>query len=112
MYIEPRSDEQILHEYKDDMFNKFEDHVACWELDHRGGVGETAIHLCVLHDNPVTMDIAKMLLRRYPKMALDYFEDDEYYGRFVCYSCGLSVCVSVCVSVLLSVCLCVCLCTQ
>ena len=84
MYIEPRSDEQILHEYKDDMFNKFEDHVACWELDHRGGVGETAIHLCVLHDNPVTMDIAKMLLRRYPKMALDYFEDDEYYGRFVC----------------------------
>ena len=48
-------------------------------LARRGG--ETALHLCVLHDTPMHTDIAKILLRRYPKMALDIYEGVEYYGE-------------------------------
>ncbi|XP_064632713.1 transient receptor potential cation channel subfamily V member 6-like isoform X2 [Lineus longissimus] len=79
--VDPRSDEQVLAEYKDDKFNKFEDHEACWDINKRGGVGETVCHLCFLMDSPAHLEIAKLLLSFYPKLTLDIYEGDEYYGE-------------------------------
>ena len=86
--MDTRPDEQVLAEYcamsekeTDDVSEYMTEHEACWDLNLRGGVGETALHLCVLHDTPMHTDIAKILLRRYPKMALDIYEGIEYYGE-------------------------------
>ena len=49
-------------------------------MNKRGAVGETALHLCILQDNPVLNEISKVLIRLYPKQALDYYEGEEYYG--------------------------------
>ena len=81
--MDTRPDEQILAEYnKSDDFIVYEEHEACWDMNLRGGVGETALHLCVLHDTPMHSHIARILLKLYPKMALDIYEGDEYYGKW------------------------------
>ena len=60
----------------------FVEHEACWDLNVRGAVGETALHLCVLYSTTEAFrDISKILLRTFPKLSLDYYEGDEYYGR-------------------------------
>ena len=63
---------------------KFVKHDACWDLEKRGGVGETPFHLLYLNYTPAHLEIAKCLLRLYPKMALDYYEGEEYYGKILC----------------------------
>ena len=60
------------------------DHKACWDLHQRGAMGETALHLLVLADSPATIDIAKIMLDRFPALALDYYEGEEYYGMCLC----------------------------
>ena len=81
--VDTRPDEQVLAEYQEDEFNIYDAyHEVCWDLNQRGSVGETALHICMLLDNPIHTDIAKVLLRMYPKLALDYYEADEYYGKF------------------------------
>ena len=84
MDIEAKSDKQLVAEYHghEDPFNVIpEVHEVGWDMDQRGAVGETALHLLVLHNTVVTMDIAKILLSMFPKMAVDYYEADEYYGK-------------------------------
>ena len=81
--VDTRPDEQVLQEFKDGEFIKFEEHIACYDLNWRGAMGETILHLCCLFNTPVHTDIAKILLRMYPKMALDYYEADEYYGEYM-----------------------------
>ena len=70
----------------------FKDHEACWDLEFRGAVGETALHLCYLNNTPIHLEIAKILLDLYPKLALDVYEAEEYYGKFR--SMGAHACVS------------------
>lgn len=81
--MDTRPDSQVLKDFQEDQFNKFEDREMCWDLDQRGAVGETPFHLCVLHATPIHTHIAKILLRLYPKLALDCYESDEYYGRLI-----------------------------
>ena len=81
--VDTRPDEQVLAEFQEDDFIKYEDHEACWDINMRGGVGETALHLCILHDTPMHTDIAKILLKLYPKLALDIYEGIEYYGEYI-----------------------------
>ena len=57
-----------------------QDHYACWDLNKRGAVGETPLHLCLLQDTPVLNEISKVLIKLYPKQVLDYYEGEEYYG--------------------------------
>ncbi|KAK3102533.1 hypothetical protein FSP39_012024 [Pinctada imbricata] len=78
---ETRTDEQLLDEYKEDYFNKFHEHGACWDLNKRGPVGETSFHILYLMDTPVHMEVAKVLLRLYPRLSLDVYEGEEYYGE-------------------------------
>jgi len=59
------------------------DHFACWQLDQRGAVGETALHLCMLYGKlPEFRAISVTLLKIFPRLAVDYYEGDEYYGKF------------------------------
>ncbi|KAL7305423.1 hypothetical protein TKK_0002166 [Trichogramma kaykai] len=55
--------------------------LVCWRLNQRGAVGETILHLCMLHATAIHADLAKRLLRFYPKLINDIYMDDEYYGE-------------------------------
>ncbi|CAL1532061.1 unnamed protein product [Lymnaea stagnalis] len=75
------SDEEILADYEEHHFNKVGPHEACWDLNKRGGVGETPFHLLYLMDSPVHFEVAKILLKMYPNLSLDVYEGEEYYGE-------------------------------
>ncbi|VVC93017.1 unnamed protein product [Leptidea sinapis] len=49
----------------------------------RGAVGETIMHLCLLNATSLLADLAKRLLRFYPKLINDIYMSDEYYGESV-----------------------------
>ncbi|XP_034187627.1 transient receptor potential cation channel subfamily V member nanchung [Osmia lignaria lignaria] len=55
--------------------------LVCWSLGERGAVGETIFHLCMLHATTIHIDLAKRLLRFYPKLINDVYISDEYYGE-------------------------------
>ncbi|KOC68960.1 Transient receptor potential cation channel subfamily V member 6 [Habropoda laboriosa] len=55
--------------------------LVCWSLSERGAVGETILHLCMLHATAIHTDLAKRLLRFYPKLINDVYISDEYYGE-------------------------------
>ncbi|XP_076297480.1 transient receptor potential cation channel subfamily V member nanchung isoform X2 [Lasioglossum baleicum] len=55
--------------------------LVCWSLGERGAVGETILHLCMLHATAIHIDLAKRLLRFYPKLINDVYMSDEYYGE-------------------------------
>nr|XP_016933690.1 transient receptor potential cation channel subfamily V member 5 [Drosophila suzukii] len=56
---------------------------VCWDLNMRGAVGETILHLCLLNASSLHADLAKRLLKFYPKLILDTYMSDEYYGESV-----------------------------
>lgn len=55
---------------------------TCWKVRERGAVGETILHLCLLNATSLHADIAKRLLRFYPKLINDIYISDEYYGKY------------------------------
>lgn len=59
--------------------NKYRE--VCWDLNERGAVGETVLHLCLLSATSVHADLAKRLLKFYPKLINDIYMCDEYYGE-------------------------------
>ncbi|XP_070193087.1 transient receptor potential cation channel subfamily V member 6-like [Littorina saxatilis] len=79
-YVET-SAEELLANFKEEKFNKFEPHEACWDLFKRGGVGETPFHMVYLMDTPVHFEVGKALLEVFPKLALDVYEGEEYFGE-------------------------------
>lgn len=44
-------------------------------------IGETILHLCLLNATSLHADLAKRLLRFYPKLINDIYMCDEYYGN-------------------------------
>ncbi|XP_052781748.1 transient receptor potential cation channel subfamily V member 5-like isoform X2 [Mya arenaria] len=81
---ETKSDEELLQEWDEQekrSLNKVVDHEVCWDPDKRGGVGETPLHLLYLTDSAEHTETAKILLNMYPKLALDIYEADEYFGE-------------------------------
>lgn len=54
---------------------------VCWDLKKRGAVGETIFHLCLLNATSLHADLAKRLLKFYPKLINDIYMSDEYYGK-------------------------------
>ncbi|XP_077276305.1 transient receptor potential cation channel subfamily V member nanchung isoform X2 [Temnothorax americanus] len=56
---------------------------VCWNLSDRGAVGETILHLCMLNATAIHADLAKRLLRFYPRLIHDIYLSDEYYGENV-----------------------------
>lgn len=79
---ESKSESELLIEWDEqETFNKVRPHEACWDLNKRGGVGEHPLHLLFLMDSAEHTETAKILLNMYPKLALDLYEADEYYGK-------------------------------
>ena len=54
--------------------------LVCWDLYKRGAVGETLIHTCLLLANPLVVALAKRLLSIFPKLLVDIYLSDQYYG--------------------------------
>lgn len=80
-----RTDAELLaewNEHEKNSFNKVHPHEACWDLNKRGGVGENPLHLLFLMDSAEHTETAKIVLNMYPKLALDIYEADEYFGKF------------------------------
>ena len=46
-----------------------------------GAVGETALHVCLLNSTAIHADLAKRMLRHYPKLINDIYISDEYFGK-------------------------------
>lgn len=57
--------------------------LVCWNIDSRGAVGESLLHLCFLNATKPHYDLAKILLDIYPSMIHDIYISDEYYGMLV-----------------------------
>ena len=53
----------------------------CWDLEKRGNVGETVLHLCLLNATALHSDLAKRMLRIFPNLINDIYLNDEYYGE-------------------------------
>ncbi|XP_076436751.1 transient receptor potential cation channel subfamily V member 5-like isoform X2 [Babylonia areolata] len=55
----------------------------CWDVDQRGTVGETILHLCLLSATLIHYELAKRLIRFFPKLINDIYIGEEYYGETV-----------------------------
>ena len=53
---------------------------VCWDINKRGTVGENILHICVLLSTAIHADLAKRLIKEYPKLINDIYLSDEYYG--------------------------------
>ena len=56
---------------------------CCWLVEKRGAVSETLLHVCFLQQTPTHLMLARRLLKWYPKLILDVYLADEYYGENV-----------------------------
>ncbi|XP_023321114.1 transient receptor potential cation channel subfamily V member 5 isoform X3 [Eurytemora carolleeae] len=63
-----------------DPLNSWEDHQACWRMQYRGSLGESLLHVLIICDSPIHTRIARLLLKVFPKCALDRVEGEEYLG--------------------------------
>jgi len=64
-----------------DPLGKWVDHEACWQMQYRGSLGETLLHLLIICDTRLHTRLARVLLKCFPRLALDVFEGEEYLGR-------------------------------
>ena len=55
---------------------------VCWDIDERGSVGETILHLCLLNATSTHADLAKRLVRLFPNLINDIYHSEEYYGKY------------------------------
>ena len=83
-----------------DPMHTWEDHEACWKMQYRGSLGissilllthpttslssgESLLHVLIICDSPIHTRIARLLLKNFPKSALDKVEGEEYLGQLV-----------------------------
>lgn len=69
------------NENLEELQKKFFEHTAQWKLNKRGIDGETVIHLLLSRDDAKCSEIAKLLIKLYPGLAIDIYEGDEFYGQ-------------------------------
>lgn len=63
-----------------DPLGKWEDHKACWQMQYRGSLGESLLHVLIICDTKLHTKLARILLRTYPMLAVDVMEGEEYLG--------------------------------
>nr|XP_045581773.1 uncharacterized protein LOC123745342 [Procambarus clarkii] len=63
-----------------DPLHRWKDHEACWQMQFRGSLGETLLHVLIMCDTKAHTRVAKILLRCFPKLAVDVVEGEEYLG--------------------------------
>lgn len=65
-----------------DPLGKWIDHEACWQMQFRGSLGETLLHVLIICDTKIHTRLARTLIKCFPKLALDVVEGEEYLGIF------------------------------
>uniref|UniRef100_A0A8D9AWS3 Transient receptor potential cation channel subfamily V member 6 n=1 Tax=Cacopsylla melanoneura TaxID=428564 RepID=A0A8D9AWS3_9HEMI len=63
-----------------DPLNKWTDHEACWQMQYRGSLGETLLHVLIICDTKLHTRLARTLLKCFPRLAQDVVEGEEYLG--------------------------------
>lgn len=63
-----------------DPLGKWIDHNACWQMQYRGSLGESLLHVLIICDTKMHTKLARLLLRVFPELALDVMEGEEYLG--------------------------------
>ena len=63
-----------------DPLHVWEDHTACWQMQYRGSIGESLLHILIICDSPIHTRIARLLLKHYPVCGYDMVEGEEYLG--------------------------------
>ena len=80
-----------------DPLHVWEDHTACWQMQYRGSIGESLLHILIICDSPIHTRIARLLLKHYPvsvhvprvpaphdnhvsRAGYDMIEGEEYLG--------------------------------
>nr|ATU07273.1 TRP channel protein inactive [Nilaparvata lugens] len=63
-----------------DPLAKWEDHDACWQMQYRGSLGETLLHVLIICDTKLHTRLARTLLKCFPNLAMDVVEGEEYLG--------------------------------
>ncbi|XP_011315537.1 uncharacterized protein iav [Fopius arisanus] len=63
-----------------DPLAQWNDHEACWQMQYRGSLGETLLHVLIICDTRSHTRIARILLKSFPRLAIDVVEGEEYLG--------------------------------
>lgn len=63
-----------------DPLAKWKDHEACWQMQYRGSLGETLLHVLIICDTKIHTKLARTLIKCFPKLAVDVVEGEEYLG--------------------------------
>ncbi|XP_015601272.1 transient receptor potential cation channel subfamily V member 4 isoform X2 [Cephus cinctus] len=63
-----------------DPLAQWSDHEACWQMQYRGSLGETLLHVLIICDTRIHTRIARTLLKCFPRLAIDVVEGEEYLG--------------------------------
>ncbi|XP_050296208.1 uncharacterized protein LOC126736052 isoform X2 [Anthonomus grandis grandis] len=63
-----------------DPLGTWTDHEACWQMQYRGSLGETLLHVLIICDTKIHTRLARTLIKCFPKLALDVVEGEEYLG--------------------------------
>ncbi|RNA00117.1 transient receptor potential cation channel subfamily V member 5 [Brachionus plicatilis] len=53
----------------------------CFQIDKCGAVGESLLHLCMLNGTTLCHELAKILIKHFPKMVNDFYLNEDYYGE-------------------------------
>ena len=66
---------------------------VCWDIDRRGYSGETLLHVCFMspHNKDVNFEIAKQLIKTWPKMIDDFILGTENYGNHILIKQSLTI---------------------
>lgn len=63
-----------------DPLGKWQDHKACWQMQYRGSLGESLLHVLIICDTKIHTKLSRLLLRVFPMLAVDVMEGEEYLG--------------------------------
>lgn len=64
-----------------DPLAKWNDHEACWQMQYRGSLGETLLHVLIICDTKTHTKLARTLIKCFPRLAVDIVEGEEYLGK-------------------------------
>jgi hypothetical protein len=73
-----------------DPLTRWVDHVACWQMQYRGSLGESLLHVLIICDTVIHTRLSRLLLKHYPMLSQDVVEGEEYLGT----SCSIRHCLN------------------
>ena len=79
--MEPEKREMLLKKKESMKIVNLNKRFVCFDIQKRGKIGETLLHLCFLNHYCLYNELAKRLLKFYPKLIYDICISEDYYGQ-------------------------------